>query len=105
MPLVYFFADGIEGKLEPRPRWICLKLLLWWAELVILMRAPVEVEYVDHGKSITVLISIEDNADLVEDDLGVDLGRFGRHGLVDDNAGLARDGFEDVLVGRRADKH
>lgn len=87
---------------------------------MILMGPAVEVEDIECGECVAILVSIHDDTDLVEEDLRIDLGRFFRHVLVDDDLkvrisgcklrdnstdpGFPGDRLENVLVFWRSGK-
>lgn len=91
-------ADGIERILPPCSCRIRLELLLWRAVLVVLVGAVVEVEDVDDGQGVAVLGTVENHANLVEDDVDVELGLLVCHRPVDDEARLASNRLENVLM-------
>lgn len=68
---------------------------------MVLMGSAVEMEDVKGRKSVAVLISVEDDSNLVKDDLRVHLWRFVGHGFVDDDSSLTCDWFQNILVRRR----
>jgi len=63
------------------------------------MRACVKVEQVQHGQSVSVLIVIQHESDLVEEHLRFCLGDLFRILLLHDYSRLSADGFQDVLMG------
>ena len=86
------------------------------------MCTTVKVKHVESGKCVAILVAIHDDPDLVEEDLRIDFWRLLRHVFVDNHldwtpisafrwsiaypthSGLPSDGFEDVLMIRRADQ-
>lgn len=66
MPVVHLVADGIEGEAEQRARSIGGEVLVRRPQGLVLGLAGVEVEEVDHGEGVSVLILVKNEAELVE---------------------------------------
>jgi len=85
MAFMYFCCNSLHGKLQSRPRWIRFELFVCRPVFVVLMRTTVEMEDVDNGKGVSVLIAVKDDSDLVKHDDSVDFRRGRGHAFVDDD--------------------
>lgn len=90
--------NRLDRKLPHRSLAVLLDLLLRRSKGAVLALANVEMEEVDHGEDVAVLIRVEDESELFEEEFRVRLGRRAVDLAVHDEATFAGDGLEDELV-------
>lgn len=98
MLVVYLGLDRRDRELPkcaiPIPIDFCLGRLID----PVLSLTCVKVEEVDHAERVSVLVCVEDEAELVEQELGVEFGDLRVGPLVHDEATGSRHGLQDELM-------